>query len=174
MNRSRFTALAATAALALATLTSCGEPPTPRVEPGNVPYFMTQGPLTSVDIRGRAAYDRGHIAHAVLMENGVVPPELGATPKDQPLVVCGGGADGEEEERAAAALVKVGFRKVSILKGGMNAYLALKLETQSTEDEQMGQEVMEKFRNSPHPGAADLTRDSERLKERMKIEKPEF
>ncbi|HEX8283949.1 MAG TPA: rhodanese-like domain-containing protein [Pyrinomonadaceae bacterium] len=168
MNRSRFTALAATAALSLAALTSCGGPSTPRVEASNILYIATQVPLTPVDIRSRAAYDEGHLAHAVFMEKGVVPPELEETPKEYPLVVCGKGADGEAEERAAAALVKAGFKNVSILKGGMNAYLAYKLPTQSTEDEQMGAEVMEKFRKSPEPGAA------ERLREKIKIDKPVF
>ena len=174
MNKSRLTALAATAALSLAALTSCGGPSTPRVEAANVPYLMTQMPLTHVDIRSRAAYDKAHIAHAVFMENGVVPPELDETPKTDPLVVCGKGAEGEDEERAAAALVKAGFKNVSILKGGMNAYLAFNFPTQSTEDEERAQEILEDFRKSPQPGAANPLRDSEWLKEQIKIEKPKF
>ena len=172
MYKSRLTALAATAALSLATLVSCGGPSTPRIEAANVPYLMTQMPLIHVDIRSRAAYDKAHIAHAVFMENGVVPAELDETPKTDPLVVCGKGEEGEEEERAAAALVKAGFKNVSILKGGMRAYQALKFPTQSTEDEEGARELIEEFRNSRQPGNSTL--DTQRLKEQIKIEKPEF
>jgi rhodanese-related sulfurtransferase len=167
-------ALAVTAALSLASLTSCGGgDSTPRIEAANIPYLATQMPLTPVDIRSRAAYDDGHLAHAVFMENGVVPPELDETPKTHPVVVCGKGAEGEAEERAAAALVKAGFKNVSILKGGMKAYLAFNFPTQSTADEELGREFIEEYGNSQR-SADDLTRDAERLKEQIKIEKPEF
>lgn len=166
MNKSRFSALAAAAALSLAALTACGGDPTQRIEAGMIPYLSTQMPLTAVDIRSRAAYDKAHIANSVFMENGVVPAELDDTPKETPLVVCGEGADGEEEERAAAALVKAGFKKVSILKGGMDAYLARNLHTQSSEDEQSARDIIEEFRK-PKPTFNDALKD-------IKIEKPKL
>jgi hypothetical protein len=56
----------------------------------------------------------------------------------------------------------------------MKAYLALKFPTQSTEDEESARDVLEEFRNSKQPGAGDSIRDAQRLKEQIKIEKPEF
>ncbi len=143
MNRLRFAALAA--ALSLATLTSCGSS-TPRVEPRALAFYSTQGPFTPVDVRSRTEYDRAHLPDATLMENWVVPEELDERPKDQPVVVYGKGEDGRDEEMAAEALVKAGVRKVSILKGGMAAYAALKLPTQSKEDDELAEEMMEGFR----------------------------
>lgn len=147
MNSSRLSALTVAAAISLATLTSCGgASSTPRVEPAAVAHDTTQGPVTIVDIRSRQAYERGHIPYASLMENWMVPPELDAAPKEKPVVVYGDDTEGHDEEMAAAALVKAGFRKVSILKGGMAAYAALKLPTQSKQDEERAQELMDGFR----------------------------
>jgi rhodanese-related sulfurtransferase len=166
MNRTRFAALAAAAALSLATLTSCGSS-TPRVEPKALAFYSTQGPFTAVDIRNRPAFDRGHLPQAVLMENWVVPPELDETPKGQPVVVCGKGEEGKDEEMAAEALVKAGFKKVSILKGGMAAYAALKLPTQSKEDEERAQEMIESFQEQEEDREA-MERHSKKLAEKLR------
>ena len=170
MNRSRLSALALAAALSLVTLTSCGGgASTPRVEPEAVASDTAQGPVTIVDIRSRQAYDRGHLPYASLMENWMVPPELDDAPKDKPVIVCGDGADGFDEERAAAALVKAGFKKVSILKGGMAAYAALGLHTQSTEDEARAREMTDGFRKQEER-KADEMRHFEKMAEKAKEE----
>lgn len=178
MNRSRLSTLAVAAALSLSTLTSCGgASTTPRVEPEAVASDASQGPVTVVDIRSRQDYDRGHLPYASLMENWMVPPELDAASKDKPVVVYGDGAEGHDEEMAAAALVKAGFKKVSILKGGMAAYAARGLHTQSTADEERARELMDGFREQ-EKRKDDQERHTKKLlesakKDFSKIKQPE-
>jgi rhodanese-related sulfurtransferase len=169
MNRSRLSALAAAAALSLSTLTSCGGAATPRVEPRAVALSTAQGPQTIVDIRGRQSYERGHLPYASLMENWMVPPELDAAPKDEPVVVYGDGDEGHDEEMAAAALVKAGFREVSILKGGMAAYAALELPTRSKDDEERASEMIEGLRGQEQR-KADERRHLEKMVEKSREE----
>lgn len=164
MSRSRLSALTAAAALALSTLTSCGSS-APRVEPSALALYSTRGQFTPVDVRGREAFDRGHLPHATHMENWVVPPELDETPREQPVVVYGEGEEGKDEEMAAAALAKAGFKKVSVLNGGMAAYAALKLPTRSTEDEENVRELMESFRQQ------EARKDAEREHSEKQVEK---
>ena len=169
MKKSRFSALAAAAALSLSALVSCGGPSTPRVEPARIPFYSTQGPLTLVDIRGRDAYDLGHLPNAALMEFGVIPDALDETPKGQPVIVYGAGEEGKEEERAAAALAAAGFKKVSVMRGGMAAYAALKLPTRSTAEDEEVREMLEDFRNKPpQPNTMDTKKLQEQFAEEMR------
>lgn len=166
MKNLRFAALTAAAALSLATLNACGSS-TQRVEPKGLASYSTRGPVTAVDVRDRTAYDRAHLPGATLMENWVVPEELDEKPKDQPVVVYGNGEEGRDEEMAAEALVKAGFRKVSILKGGMAAYAALKLPTQSKEDEERAQEMLEEFREQQSKRADDAKQVEKTMKKAL-------
>ena len=170
MNRFRFSALAAAAALSLSALASCGGPSTPRFEPASIAIYETRGPLTTVDIRSRAAYDRGHLPNAALMEFGaIVPDALDETPKEQPLVVYGEGEEGKDEELAAATLAKAGFKKVSVMRGGMAAYAALKLPTRSTAEDEEVREMLEDFRNKPQqPNTMDTKKLQEQFAEEMR------
>jgi rhodanese-related sulfurtransferase len=163
MNSSRFAALAAAAALSLATLTGCGSS-TPRVEAKGLASYSTRGPVTAVDVRDRNAYDRAHLPGATLMENWVVPEELNEKSKDQPVVVYGNGEEGRDEEMAAEALGKAGFKNVSILKGGMAAYAALKLPTRSKEEEERAAEMVEQAIKN----ASERVEDQKRMEKTMK------
>jgi rhodanese-related sulfurtransferase len=174
MNRSRFSALAA-AALIFSVLVSCGGPSTPRVEPASITLLSTRGPLTPVDIRGREAYDLGHLPNAALMEFGMIPEALDETPKERLLIIYGEGKDGKDEERAAAALTAAGFKKVAVLRGGMAAYAALKLPMRSTAEDEEMQEVMEDFRNKqPQPSTIDTKKLQEQFAEELRAKKPGY
>jgi rhodanese-related sulfurtransferase len=173
MNRSRFSALAAAAALSLSALASCGGPSTPRFEPASIAIYETRGPLTTVDIRSRAAYDRGHLPNAALMEFGVIPDALDETPKEQAIIVYGEGEEGKDEERAAAALTAAGFKKVSVMRGGMAAYAALKLPTRSTAEDEEVREMLEDVRNKPQPqpNPIDMKKVQEQFAEEMRAKR---
>ncbi|MFI5361034.1 MAG: rhodanese-like domain-containing protein [Elusimicrobiota bacterium] len=71
-----------------------------------------------VDVRGREAYDEGHIPGARSVPIDVLVPSLAALPKDKLLVACDADLACDLSTRAALELAQKGFR-VQTLIGGL-------------------------------------------------------
>lgn len=91
------------------------------ISPHDAVRLMNQGALV-IDVRDAAAYDTGHIGQA----RNIAPRELAGSVdtlkryKEKPVITCcetgmSGGA-------AARELGKLGFARVSNLRGGLNAW----------------------------------------------------
>jgi rhodanese-related sulfurtransferase len=81
-----------------------------------------------IDVRPAARYRGGHIAGAVNipLESETFEQRLAGLEKDRRVIVyCGTGL---KTEKAAAAMRDMGFRKVFVLRGGLDAWKKAGLE----------------------------------------------
>lgn len=85
--------------------------------------LMNKEDAVLLDIRPAAEYKKGHILGATqLKQEQISKAEFAALEKnkDKPIIViC---AMGMTSKRTASQMLKAGFEKVSVLKGGMNAW----------------------------------------------------
>lgn len=89
--------------------------------------------LTIIDVRDRAAFNRGHIVGAMAMPLDVVAERAAATiDKVRDMYVYGD--SNEQAAQAAQALIQAGFERVSIIQGGLEAWKAIAGPTDGTEE----------------------------------------
>ena len=85
--------------------------------------LMNKEDALVLDIRPAAEYKKGHILGSTqLKQEQINKAEFGALEKnkDKPIiVVC---AMGMTSKRTASQMLKAGFEKVAVLKGGINAW----------------------------------------------------
>ena len=100
------------------------------VSPAEAADRLTAGSAVLVDVRHTSEWDQGHIDGSVPAPRGVLeffadpasPKHAAALDPDRPMiVVCHSGA---RAALAAATLQDMGFADVSILEGGLTAWLA--------------------------------------------------
>jgi len=75
-----------------------------------------------VDVRTQEEWDQGHIARSVLIPLDELPSQLSDLPQDQDIVVvCKLGGRSKE---GATILRQAGFRRVTCMSGGIQAWIA--------------------------------------------------
>ena len=92
------------------------------ISPAQLTDLINRENALVVDLRGQAEFEKGHILGARHLLPSQVEPEgkLLAKAKESPVVlVC---AAGITASGAAQKLVKAGFKKVSVLEGGIGAW----------------------------------------------------
>ncbi|MBT8142387.1 MAG: rhodanese-like domain-containing protein [Gammaproteobacteria bacterium] len=95
------------------------------VSPPEAVQQINQG-ATVLDIRGDSQFQKGHILNAVHMPAGNVGDAVKKiSDKDQGVIVCC--ENGIQASRVASVLVKDGYANVSILRGGLQAWVDDKL-----------------------------------------------
>ncbi|MFY2763898.1 rhodanese-like domain-containing protein [Arenimonas sp. MALMAid1274] len=94
------------------------------VTPAQLTELINRENALVVDLRAQADYEKGHIIGARHLLPSQVEPEgkLLAKAKESPVVlVC---AAGLTASASAEKLVKAGFKRVSVLDGGLGAWTA--------------------------------------------------
>ena len=98
--------------------------PVKQISPQELTFLVNREDGLVVDIRAEKEFKAGHILDARHLSNEKVTKNDFANlekHKDKPIiVVC---AAGMTAARASEQLLKAGFGKVSLLKGGMNAWV---------------------------------------------------
>lgn len=92
------------------------------VSPAQLTDLINRENALVVDLRGQAEFEKGHIIGAKHLLPSQVDPDskLLAKAKESPVVlVC---AAGITASASAQKLVKAGFKKVSVLDGGIGAW----------------------------------------------------
>jgi rhodanese-related sulfurtransferase len=92
------------------------------VSPAQLTDLINREGALVVDIRGQGEFEKGHIIGSRHLLPSQVDPEgkLLAKAKEQPVVVvC---AAGITASGVASRLVKAGFKRVSVLEGGIGAW----------------------------------------------------
>jgi len=83
--------------------------------------LSSPNPPFLLDVREASEFAENKIENATLIPLGTLPSRVGELPKDKPIVVyC---RSGNRSVRAASFLVENGFKNVTNLSGGMNAWL---------------------------------------------------
>lgn len=99
------------------------------LSPAEVVQKMNQG-AKILDIRGESLFKKGHILNAVHMPADKVADAVKKIKnKDEDVVVCC--ENGISCARVASVLVKDGYSKVSMLRGGMQAWISDKMPVSS-------------------------------------------
>jgi hydroxyacylglutathione hydrolase len=84
---------------------------------------------TVLDVRTESEFNTGHVQDAIHIHGGVLRERLGEAPKDRPVaVICGTGYRGAI---AASFLKSEGYDEVSNVLGGMSAWKAAGLKTET-------------------------------------------
>lgn len=97
------------------------------ISPAQVTDLINRENALVVDLRGQGDFEKGHIIGSKHLLPSQVDPEgkLLAKAKESPVVlVC---AAGVTASATAQKLVKAGFKKVSVLDGGIGAWTAASL-----------------------------------------------
>lgn len=92
------------------------------VTPAQLTELINREGALVVDIRGQGEFEKGHIAGSRHQLPSQIDPEAKwlAKAKEQPVaIVC---ASGLTASGVAARLVKAGYRRVSVLEGGIAAW----------------------------------------------------
>jgi rhodanese-related sulfurtransferase len=92
----------------------------------HIPPSMTQVGMTLetavvVDVRTKNEYDAEHIAGAISIPTGELAARAKRLPKNKQIIFYG--SDMEHAERAALELQPLGFKDVSVMEGGYQAWL---------------------------------------------------
>lgn len=94
------------------------------VNPAQLTELINRENALVVDLRGQAEYEKGHIIGAKHLLPSAVEPEgklLGKAKESPVVLVC---AAGLTASASAEKLVKAGFKRVSVLDGGVGAWTA--------------------------------------------------
>lgn len=97
------------------------------VSPSQLTELINRESALVVDLRGQGDFEKGHIIGSRHLLPSQVDPEgkLLANAKESPVVlVC---AVGATASTTAQKLVKAGFKKVSVLEGGIGAWTGASL-----------------------------------------------
>ncbi len=95
----------------------------PQLNPSDATLFMNRRDVFIVDVRDFTSYEKGHITQAInipIVDLNKGNGKLDAHKERPILLVC---AQGNQALAAANTLKKQGFGELSILKGGMSAWL---------------------------------------------------
>lgn len=85
-------------------------------------YQKYQSGAFFLDVRTQAEYDQGHIARSVVIPLDELPNRLSEVPRGQDVVVvC---RTGPRSKEGSAILLQAGYRRVSCLSGGLDAWRA--------------------------------------------------
>lgn len=101
----------------------------PRVTASELHALLARGEAVAVDVRGNIAYKYGHIADAVSMPLGTVEQRATELPQGKLIVTYCACRSEETSLEGAMLLVKHGFEKVAVLRGGIQAWTAAELPT---------------------------------------------
>ncbi|MBK8227549.1 MAG: rhodanese-like domain-containing protein [Flavobacteriales bacterium] len=108
----------------IAMLSACG----PSTKPGALPPDAFEMAITPqvqlVDVRTSSEFSSGHLKGALNLDwtSGELEAQMGSLDKDTPvLVYC---ASGRRSAAAREALLKAGFKDVTDLDGGVQAWTA--------------------------------------------------
>lgn len=95
---------------------------TPRVSASELAAQLASGDVAIVDVRGAAEFEAGHLPGACNIPLGYLEERLAAVPGDRPVVVhC---QSGSRSAIGASLLLASGYREVSNLAGGLDAWAA--------------------------------------------------
>jgi len=85
-------------------------------------HALYEAGATFVDVRTEAEWEQGHIARSLLIPLDDLPNRLNEIPEDKDIVVvCRSGTRSRE---GASILRQSGFRNVTCLSGGLQAWVA--------------------------------------------------
>ncbi|MHB1440229.1 MAG: rhodanese-like domain-containing protein [Cuniculiplasma sp.] len=76
--------------------------------------------VTLIDVRSNSEYNNGHIDGSIHIPMGQIKSKMNDLDKNKEYVlIC---ATGHRSRNSGAKLIRVGFKNVSHLKGGMNSW----------------------------------------------------
>lgn len=94
------------------------------IEVDQAKKIINYGNVSIVDIRSEDAYEEGHIAHAILVNDHNIEEFVKITDKNKPLICyC---YHGFSSQSVAAFFAENGFKEVYSMVGGFEAWQSMK------------------------------------------------